>query len=37
MPGQFLTTIERERLSRIPGDISKADLASFMQDAQEEK
>jgi hypothetical protein len=29
MPGQFLTTIERERLSRIPGDISKADLASF--------
>ena len=29
MPGQFLTTIERERLCRIPGDISKADLASF--------
>jgi len=29
MPGQFLTTIERERLSRIPEDISKADLASF--------
>ena len=29
MPGQFLTSIERERLSRIPGDISKADLASF--------
>jgi len=29
MPGQFLTNVEKERLSRIPGDISKADLASF--------
>lgn len=29
MPGQFLTTAEKERLSQIPGDISKTDLASF--------
>jgi TnpA family transposase len=29
VPGQFLSNAERERLNRIPGNISKADLASF--------
>jgi hypothetical protein len=29
MPGQFLTTEEKERLNKIPIDISKSDIISF--------
>jgi hypothetical protein len=29
MPGQFFTTEEKERLNKIPIDISKSDIISF--------